>query len=571
MRPLISMRRALEDPDIFGATDPSWLPWNVLLIAGMGEPLRDGEERAMFRKLTGREREPLERVEELVAVCGRRSGKTTAAARLLVYLSALCTYDDCLDFGERGLGLFLATTAHQAKIAFDRAAGIVDASALLRSMVITKTQDTIALSNSVDLVVRPASPRGLRGVTAVGVCCDEAAHFLTEGQNSDTEVLNAVRPSLATTGGIMLVASSPYWEQGELFELHRRHYSSNGDRKILVAQAASRVTNPLLPESVVLRALERDEASARAEYLAEFRSDISAFIERELIEAAVDKGVLSRPPLQGQNHVCFADSASGISASGTGDTFSMAIGHRENEQIIIDLLYAKKPPFNASDVVAEICHIARGYGVHEIVSDRYSVGFMHAEVSRHGMMHRASDYDKSQLYLNSLPAFSSRVVRLTDNRTVVEQFCMLERRPGAGARDRVDARGGKSEDSANCVAGVISLLAKPLTGAEAWIEHYRRMNVADGLSFDRAGVDMDAVRTPGPEFGWNMTSAPLVRVVVPPVIAAEGAVNGRSLRRIEGKAIAELTRGEACGWLQNPEWRRLNQELAEELLGEPAS
>jgi hypothetical protein len=398
---LVTMRQALEDPDILG-TDGSaetWLVWNTLLIAACGEDLTS-RERAIFRQITGRHKEPLEPVVELVCVKGRRSGGTTAQAKLLVYLSALCTYDDCLAPGEVGVGLFLATNVVQAGIAFERAAGLISASPLLSEMfnLKSKTQDTIALNGGrIELQVRPANPRGIRGITAVAVCLDEACHLLTEGTSSDVEVLNAVRPSVATTGGMVMIASSPYWEQGEVWELYKKHYGPNGDRKIIVSQAASRVSNPTLPESVVLRALERDEPRARAEYLAQFRSDIAAFVERELIESAVDTGVISRPPLQGQNYVCFADSASGISASGTGDTFSMAIGHRENDQIIIDLVYAKKPPFNASTVVSEICSIARGYGCHEIVSDRYSVGFMHAEVGRHGMTHRASELDKSGL------------------------------------------------------------------------------------------------------------------------------------------------------------------------------
>jgi hypothetical protein len=45
-----------------------------LLIAAMGEPLTD-EERAIFAKLTGREREPGERVDELWCVIGRRGDR----------------------------------------------------------------------------------------------------------------------------------------------------------------------------------------------------------------------------------------------------------------------------------------------------------------------------------------------------------------------------------------------------------------------------------------------------------------------------------------------------------------
>ena len=40
MTPLIPMRRALEDPDLFGRilSGDSWRGWRVLLIAAMGEP-----------------------------------------------------------------------------------------------------------------------------------------------------------------------------------------------------------------------------------------------------------------------------------------------------------------------------------------------------------------------------------------------------------------------------------------------------------------------------------------------------------------------------------------------------
>ena len=88
MTPFVTMRRALSDGNLLGAAlgGDSWLAWRTLLIAAMGEPLTD-EERAIFAKLTGREREPRERVAELWCVIGRRAGKSRAVAALLVYLA----------------------------------------------------------------------------------------------------------------------------------------------------------------------------------------------------------------------------------------------------------------------------------------------------------------------------------------------------------------------------------------------------------------------------------------------------------------------------------------------------
>jgi hypothetical protein len=51
----------------------------------MGETLT-ATEREAFRQLTGREREPGARVEELVAIVGRRGGKSRAIATLATYL-----------------------------------------------------------------------------------------------------------------------------------------------------------------------------------------------------------------------------------------------------------------------------------------------------------------------------------------------------------------------------------------------------------------------------------------------------------------------------------------------------
>lgn len=565
MKPLISMREALRDPGIFNATGPSWLAWNTLSIAAMGEPLETDEEREIFRTLTGLDREPLERVDELVAVKGRRSGGTSAAARILVYLSALCDYSDDLDAGEVGVALFIAVTAQQADVAFARANGIIQASPLLRSMVVKERADDVELSNGVVLSVRAASAKSLRGVTLVGLCVDEAAHIANEGSSSAEEVLASCRPALATTGGLCVIASSPWRAEGEFFELHKRHFGNYDSNKVLVSRSTSRQTNPELPQSVVDRAMARDPVKARCEYLAEFRTDVSDYVPRALIEAAVDVGVSSRPPVPGVRYACFADAASGISpASGgvsKGDTFSMAIGHRgDSDQVVIDLVYAKAPPFNASSVVAEISAIAKTYnGISTIVSDRFSAGFMSAELQRSGMAWQASEYDKSALYSLALPLFTSSKVRLTDDRATVEQFCLLERKPTSGNRDRIDARGGKSEDSANAVAGVISLVAQPASSADNWIAYVKG-------EAERAGIERDAIR---PSFGYSLNGENRVRMAVP--IDTSMLINPSGDQCVvsiddAGQRYADVLRDDACLMLFSGlpacvPWRECNPNL----------
>ena len=47
------------------------------------------------------------------------------------------------------------------------------------------------------------------------------------------------------------------------------------------------------PSAFIDAALERDREAASAEWLAEWRSDLADFLDRALIEAAVDPGVRS--------------------------------------------------------------------------------------------------------------------------------------------------------------------------------------------------------------------------------------------------------------------------------------
>jgi hypothetical protein len=58
----------------------------------------------------------------------------------------------------------------------------------------------------------------LRGTTCVAVICDEIAFWGSEeSANPDAEILHAVRPTLATSGGPLICISSPYARRGALW------------------------------------------------------------------------------------------------------------------------------------------------------------------------------------------------------------------------------------------------------------------------------------------------------------------------------------------------------------------
>jgi hypothetical protein len=150
----------------------------------------------------------------------------------------------------------------------------------------------------------------------------------------DVETYRAVLPGLATIPDSMLVAiSSPYRKAGLMYEKFKAHYGRDSD-DVLVVQATSRQLNPTLDASLVEQALEDDPAAARAEWLGEWRNDLASFIDIELIESCIDRGVLVRPPKLGIRYVAFVDAA-----SGTGqDAFAVGIAHQDRDEIILDLV-----------------------------------------------------------------------------------------------------------------------------------------------------------------------------------------------------------------------------------------
>ncbi len=290
MRPIVSMRAALADGDLFAPLlgGDSWAAWRIMLMAAMGEALTD-DERVVFAGLTKREREPLERVESLVCVVGRRGGKSRSTAVLAAYLAALCDLSGKVVPGEKPIVLVLAQNAKQAGVMFSYISAVFETVPALAEMVANRTADTLLLENGIGIEVRAASFRGIRGLTTVAVIADETCfwHSDESSKNADSEIIAAVRPSLATTGGPLVMISSPYSRKGETWELYRRHFGAQGDPLILVAQGASRDFNPSLPQRVVDRALEADPEAAAAEYLGQWRVDLENFISREVVEGCV--------------------------------------------------------------------------------------------------------------------------------------------------------------------------------------------------------------------------------------------------------------------------------------------
>lgn len=456
MKVRTSLREALNDDRLLGKALPgqSWHTWRAVLLASMGESLTNAELET-FKAVTGRETAPTKPCQELIAVVGRRGGKSRATAVLAAYLSTLIDYSDVLVAGERGLLLCVAPDLKQASIVHGYIAGVLAESEVLGRLVENSTQTTLRLTNGIDIETRSASFRRLRGLTCIAAIADESCFWHSDetSANRDTEILNAVRPALATTRGLLAIISTPYARRGATWEAFSRDYGPQGDPGVLVATGPSRTFNPSLSQKVVDRAYERDPEAAKAEFGGEWRSDIAAFLTRDAVMVCVDHGVMERPYCEGVRYCAFVDPS-----GGSNDSMTLAIAHIEDGRAVLDVIREARPPFSPESVVGEFCDALKSYQIKRVQGDRYAGQWPADQFAKRGVKYEPADKTASQLFLELLPAINGGQCRLLQHRRLIDQLINLERRSSFGTgRDTVGHPPGCHDDLAVAVAGAVVL------------------------------------------------------------------------------------------------------------------
>jgi hypothetical protein len=458
--------RALLGPHFEG---PSWDRWRAVLRAAFALPMsiRDLE---LFHEVAGDRAPPTRRVRELVCAVGRGGGKDSIAAGLATYIAATGDFSR-LRPGERGVVLTLATDREQAGIAFNYCRGFFTEVPALAVMVERINDQTIELSTKAQITVGTNNLRAPRGRT---ICCaiyDEVAFWYDQDYaNPDIEVDTAISPGLMRfPGSLKILISSVNKRSGLLYDRVTEYFGKDSD-DVLVVMGESLQFNPSLDAALIERELQRDPERAGAEYLSRWRDDLSNFLDRQLVEAAVDPGVVVRPPQRGLKYFAFADPS-----GGRGDSFAVGIAHSDNDTIILDALYEARSPFTPSEIVAEIAALLSSYGIQRATGDAYGAGWVEDAFKRVGITYEKSKRDRSKIYLDALPLFTSGRARILDNQRLIHQFISLERRTSAIGRDTVTHPNHQSahDDLANAVAGALVLA---VDAASSWDAMERRPN-----------------------------------------------------------------------------------------------
>ncbi len=431
---------------------PSWDRWRAVLKAAFAEHMT-AEEIAQFKEVAGGREPPVNRVKELWCICGRRAGKDSIAS-VVSTIAALGDARPYLRPGERATILCLASDRAQAKIIFRYIKAYFLENPKLSPLITREIAEVLELSNGVEIIVSTSSFRAVRGKAVVCCVLDEVNFWMDENSsNPSTEVYNALVPALATIPNSMLIGiSSPYRRSGLLFNQYRQFYGKNDD-EVLVIKGATRQFNPTIPQRIVDRAIADDPEAAASEWMGEFRSDLSDYISREIVDAVTVPGLTEIPPAHGVDYRAFCDPSGGSS-----DSFTLAIAHAERDGLaVLDCLKEQRAPFSPEETVADFAKTLHAYGITQVTGDRYAGSWPVEVWARYGIHYEQNAVPKSQLYLELLPMLTSGRVQLLDIPRLANQLFSLERRTARSGKDSVDHPPGAAshDDACNSVAGVI--------------------------------------------------------------------------------------------------------------------
>jgi hypothetical protein len=249
-----------------------------------------------------------------------------------------------------------------------------------------------------------------------------------------------------------------------LYQKHRDFFGVDDPDVLVVAGNAQRF-NPTLDIGVIERARASDPESARSEWDGEFRIDISGYLDDATIEAAVNYGrPLELPPQPGLVYRCFVD-ASG----GRHDHYTLAVGHKEGDRVIIDVIRGIAPPFDPQEATEQYAKLAKEYRCLSVTGDNFAQEWVAAAWSKCGVRYVKSELPKSQIYLECVPSWTRGLVSIPDHKRLLRELRLLERHTHRSGRDTVDHGKSGSDDYANAVAGVLRDLSSQLSYLEALI------------------------------------------------------------------------------------------------------
>ncbi len=240
---------------------------------------------------------------------------------------------------------------------------------------------------------RSCVAKGLRGAGNICVIMDEIAHFTETGQSGAEEVYNAVVPSTSAYSpkdptdrripvgpveGRVISISSPLGKQGLFYKLFQiGMQGGKASSNMLCVQAPTWEVNPTVPATEFEKHYLKNPTVFFTEYGGEFTDRTRGWIEdsKDLLKCvnpkrtAVERGQAKKPHFMG------------IDLALVGDGTAIAIGHVEDDKIVLDKIdmikagvgkFVNKERLDFDDVADWVLDYSKKFYITEGIFDQWA-------------------------------------------------------------------------------------------------------------------------------------------------------------------------------------------------------
>jgi hypothetical protein len=415
----------------------SWENWLSFLRVIYGLELTPGELE-LFRACTERGIPEEDGYDVVYLISGRKSGKSTICGLIAAFTAVFGNWGD--DFSV----LVVAPTIRQAKMVFRSARQMLG---YFPGAIKRETGEEIDLKNGGHIFIRTPSYKHIRGENVALAILDEFALFESEGALPADELAVAIEPSLLP-GAKMIYSSTAFGKAGPLWDAYEKHWSL--DDPELVWRSSTAQMNPTFSTAKIEKAVISDPARFKAEYLSEFRDDISRLFYNDGEVARHCIGSESGPR-ERVNYYAFLDAS-----SGGKDSMAFAICHGESGRVHLDLVREHKAPFNdAEKIIDEYADILKKYHVNEVLADKHAQAFVGHLFGKRNISVKFHSPSATDLYLSFAGHLRAGDLVLLKDPVLIDQLTHLRRKVSPGGGERIDSPAHKLDDVANAAAGAV--------------------------------------------------------------------------------------------------------------------
>jgi hypothetical protein len=286
------------------------------------------------------------------------------------------------------------------------------------------------------------------------------------------DLLEAVRPTLITTSGKLIMLSSPGAKEGPIFDIWQ---ARNENPDIFCFKAPSAVLNPSISSAALAKERKHGEAYFRREFLAEFVEAQNPFLPTAALEAAIVRGKIEFQPEPSD----FATVA-GIDLADKKDDCALCVSTvREiaGKRKVVVLIGKTWKPSRDGHVVPRVLEemgaLCKAFNVGQAKGDQKSMSTAEYILGRYGVsfVRTVTDGQGSEvMYRTFLGALNNGDIVLPENEELLSQLRRLEERTGDGGRFRVAGRRNSKDDLAVATVLSASMAVENLEVYEPWCE-----------------------------------------------------------------------------------------------------